>query len=240
MFFERSLRRPLSDREERRTVDASVKRRKTRSALALAVAGAFAAMQPVWADVPELETNADGAYINVTAGTGTGDTQSVTGDAVSVTNSGNAHALTLTGTGNTILVIGTESVSITANSQYAPISNFSGNPWTETPSSYSAGGTIDIESAGTITLSNTAGGNNQVIDIENGDSDTPLTLTVNGEKTAAQVVMKGNVLTQNENTAAEINLTGTDSSLTGQVYAKDGAAITLNVDPKDGSSATVT
>ena len=165
---------------------------------------------------------------------------SVTGDAVSVTNSGNAHALTLTGTGNTILVIGTESVSITANSQYAPISNFSGNPWTETPSSYSAGGTIDIESAGTITLSNTAGGNNQVIDIENGDSDTPLTLTVNGEKTAAQVVMKGNVLTQNENTAAEINLTGTDSSLTGQVYAKDGAAITLNVDPKDGSSATVT
>lgn len=63
---------------------------------------------------------------------------------------------------------------------------------------------------------------------------------MNGEKTAAQVVMKGNVLTQNENTAAEINLTGTDSSLTGQVYAKDGAAITLNVDPKDGSSATVT
>lgn len=52
--------------------------------------------------------------------------------------------------------------------------------------------------------------------------------------------MTGNVLTQNENTAAEINLTGTDSSLTGQVYAKDGAAITLNVDPKTGSTATVT
>lgn len=63
---------------------------------------------------------------------------------------------------------------------------------------------------------------------------------MNGEKTAAQVVMTGNVLTQNENTAAEINLTGTDSSLTGQVYAKDGAAITLNVDPKTGSTATVT
>lgn len=215
-------------------------KRYLRSALALAVAGAFAAMQPAWADVPELETNSDGAYINVTAGTGTGETQSVTGDAVSITNSGNAHALTLTGTGNTILIDGTESVSITANSQYAPISNFSGNPWAETPSSYSAGGTIDIESDGTVTLSNTAGGNNQVIDIENGDSDTPLKLTVNGEKTAAQVVMTGNVLTQNENTAAEINLTGTDSSLTGQVYAKDGAAITLNVDPKTGSTATVT
>lgn len=215
-------------------------KRYLRSALALAVAGAFAAMQPAWADVPELETNADGAYINVTAGTGAGETQSVTGDTVSVTNSGNAHALTLTGTGNTILIDGTESVSITANSQYAPISNFSGNPWAETPSSYSAGGTIDIESDGTVTLSNTAGGNNQVIDIENGDSDTPLKLTVNGEKTAAQVVMTGNVLTQNENTAAEINLTGTDSSLTGQVYAKDGAAITLNVDPKTGSTATVT
>lgn len=52
--------------------------------------------------------------------------------------------------------------------------------------------------------------------------------------------MTGNVLTQNENTAAEINLTGTDSSLTGQVYAKDGAAITLNVDPKTGSTPTVT
>lgn len=52
--------------------------------------------------------------------------------------------------------------------------------------------------------------------------------------------MTGNVLTQNENTAAEINLIGTDSSLTGQVYAKDGAAITLNVDPKTGSTATVT
>ena len=52
--------------------------------------------------------------------------------------------------------------------------------------------------------------------------------------------MTGNVLTQNENTAVEINLTGTDSSLTGQVYAKDGAAITLNVDPKTGSTATVT
>ena len=215
-------------------------KRYLRSALALAVAGAFAAMHPAWADVPELETNSDGAYINVTAGTGTGETQSVTGDAVSITNSGNAHALTLTGTGNTILIDGTESVSITANSQYAPISNFSGNPWAETPSSYSAGGTIDIESDGTVTLSNTAGGNNQVIDIENGDSDTPLKLTVNGEKTAAQVVMTGNVLTQNENTAAEINLTGTDSSLTGQVYAKDGAAITLNVDPKTGSTATVT
>ncbi len=215
-------------------------KRYLRSALALAVAGAFAAMHPAWADVPELETNSDGAYINVTAGTGTGETQSVTGDAVSVTNSGNVHALTLTGTGNTILIDGTESVSITANSQYAPIANFSGNPWAETPSSYSAGGTIDIESAGTISLSNTAGGNNQVIDIENGDSDTPLKLTVNGEKTAAQVVMTGNVLTQNENTAAEINLTGTDSSLTGQVYAKDGAAITLNVDPKSGSTATVT
>ena len=101
-------------------------------------------MHPAWADVPELETNSDGAYINVTAGTGTGETQSVTGDAVSITNSGNAHALTLTGTGNTILIDGTESVSITANSQYAPISNFSGNPWAETPSSYSAGGTIDI------------------------------------------------------------------------------------------------
>jgi len=171
-------------------------KRYLRSALALAVAGAFAAMQPAWADVPELETNADGAYINVTAGTGAGETQSVTGDTVSVTNSGNAHALTLTGTGNTILIDGTESVSITANSQYAPISNFSGNPWAETPSSYSAGGTIDIESDGTVTLSNTAGGNNQVIDIENGDSDTPLKLTVNGEKTAAQVVMTGNVLTQ--------------------------------------------
>lgn len=215
-------------------------KRYLRSALALAVAGAFAAMHPAWADVPELETNSDGAYINVTAGTGTGETQSVTGDAVSVTNSGNVHALTLTGTGNTILIDGTESVSITANSQYAPIANFSGNPWAETPSSYSAGGTIDIESAGTISLSNTAGGNNQVIDIENGDSDTPLKLTVNGEKTAAQVVMTGNVLTQNENTAAEINLKGTDSSLTGQVYAKDGAAITLNVDPKSGSTATVT
>lgn len=215
-------------------------KRYLRSALALAVAGAFAAMHPAWADVPELETNSDGAYINVTAGTGTGETQSVTGDAVSITNSGNAHALTLTGTGNTILIDGTESVSITANSQYAPISNFSGNPWAETPSSYSVGGTIDIESDGTVTLSNTAGGNNQVIDIENGDSDTPLKLTVNGEKTAAQVVMTGNVLTQNENTAAEINLTGTDSSLTGQVYAKDGAAITLNVDPKTGSTATVT
>lgn len=173
-------------------------KRYLRSALALAVAGAFAAMHPAWADVPELETNSDGAYINVTAGTGTGETQSVTGDAVSITNSGNAHALTLTGTGNTILIDGTESVSITANSQYAPISNFSGNPWAETPSSYSAGGTIDIESDGTVTLSNTAGGNNQVIDIENGDSDTPLKLTVNGEKTAAQVVMTGNVLTQNE------------------------------------------
>ena len=215
-------------------------KRYLRSALALAVAGAFAAMHPAWADVPELETNSDGAYINVTAGTGTGETQSVTGDAVSVTNSGNVHALTLTGTGNTILIDGTESVSITANSQYAPISNFSGNPWAETPSSYSAGGTIDIESDGTITLSNTAGGNNQVIDIENGDSDTPLKLTVNGEKTAAQVVMTGNVLTQNEGTNTEINLTGTDSSLTGQVYAKDGSAITLNVDPKDGSTATVT
>ena len=215
-------------------------KRYLRSALALAVAGAFAAKQPAWADVPELETNADGAYINVTAGTGAGETQSVTGDTVSVTNSGNAHALTLTGTGNTILVNGAESVSITANSQYAPISNFSGNPWKETPSSYSAGGTIDIESDGTISLSNTAGGNNQVIDIENGDSDTPLTLTVNGGKTASQVVMTGNVLTQNEGTSTEINLTGTDSSLTGQVYAKDGAAITLNVDPKAGSTATVT
>ena len=215
-------------------------KRYLRSALALAVAGAFAAMHPAWADVPELETNSDGAYINVTAGTGTGETQSVTGDAVSITNSGNAHALTLTGTGNTILIDGTESVSITANSQYAPISNFSGNPWAETPSSYSAGGTIDIESDGTISLSNTAGGNNQVIDIENGDSDTPLTLTVNGGKTVSQVVMTGNVLTQNEGTSTEINLTGTDSSLTGQVYAKDGAAITLNVDPKAGSTATVT
>lgn len=125
-------------------------KRYLRSALALAVAGAFAAMHPAWADVPELETNSDGAYINVTAGTGTGETQSVTGDAVSITNSGNAHALTLTGTGNTILIDGAESVSITANSQYAPISNFSGNPWAETPSSYSAGGTIDIESDGTV------------------------------------------------------------------------------------------
>ena len=46
--------------------------------------------------------------------------------------------------------------------------------------------------------------------------------------------MTGNVLTQNENTAAEINLTGTDASIRGQVYAKDGAASTLNVDPKTG------
>ena len=42
-------------------------KRYLRSALALAVAGAFAAMHPAWADVPELETNSDGAYINVTA-----------------------------------------------------------------------------------------------------------------------------------------------------------------------------
>ena len=39
-------------------------KRYLRSALALAVAGAFAAMHPAWADVPELETNSDGAYIN--------------------------------------------------------------------------------------------------------------------------------------------------------------------------------
>ena len=47
-------------------------KRYLRSALALAVAGAFAAMHPAWADVPELETNSDGAYINVTAGDGYG------------------------------------------------------------------------------------------------------------------------------------------------------------------------
>ena len=72
------------------------------------------------------------------------------------------------------------------------------------------------------------------------DSETPLTLTVNGDKTASQVTITGNVLTENSGTSAVINLTRTDSSLTGQIYAKDGSAITLNAAPAEGSAATVT
>lgn len=148
----------------------------------------------------------------MTAGTGTGETQIVTGDAVSITNSGNAHALTLTGTGNTILIDGTESVSITANSQYAPISNFAENPWSVDASTLSSGGTIDIESAGTIALSNTAGGKNQVIDVRNADGAEALKLTVNGDKTAAQVTVNAN-----------------NAELNGGYYANGGGKVTVTL-----------
>ena len=63
---------------------------------------------------------------------------------------------------------------------------------------------------------------------------------MNGDKTASQVTITGNVLTENSGTSAVINLTRTDSSLTGQIYAKDGSAITLNAAPAEGSAATVT
>ena len=106
--------------------------------------------------------------------------------------------------------------------------------------SYGTGGTITLDSQGTLTITNLSAASgasgHKAISLSNQDG----ILNVNTNQTATQVSITGDIYTENEASKATIYFTGSDSSLTGNTLAASGSTVSLTFTPADGSTATLT